>query len=82
VDKSVNTSTAHVCAFCETKSLCKNAKCDAYALVAQTVTIDKHRTTPKLDLKKHFLPTPTTLDQIPSVFQDFVQNWKVAVFIN
>jgi len=32
VYKSVNTSAAHVCAFCETKSLCKNAKCDAYAL--------------------------------------------------
>jgi len=30
VDKSVNTSAAHVCAFCETKSLCKNAKCDAH----------------------------------------------------
>jgi len=40
VDKSVNTSAAHDCAFCETKSLCKNAKCDAYKLfVAQTVTI-------------------------------------------
>jgi len=25
VDKSVNTSAAHVCAFCENKSLCKNA---------------------------------------------------------
>jgi len=37
MDKSVNTTTAHVC---ETKSLCKNAKCDAYTLfVAQTVTI-------------------------------------------
>jgi len=37
VDKSVNTSVVHVC---ETKSLCKNAKCDAYTLfVEQTVTI-------------------------------------------
>jgi len=80
VDKSVNNSTAHVCAFCKTKSLCKNAKCDAYALVAQTVTIGKQRTTPKLDLKIQFLPTPTTLDQTPSVFQDFVQSLKEAVF--
>jgi len=24
VNKSVNPSTAHICAFCETKSLCKN----------------------------------------------------------
>jgi len=40
VDKSVNTSAAHVCAFCETTSLCKNAKCDAYKhFVAQAVTI-------------------------------------------
>jgi len=36
VDKSVNTSTAHFCAICETKSLYKNAKCDAYALVCGT----------------------------------------------
>jgi len=40
VDKLVNTSAAHFCTFCETKSLRKNAKCDAYAFfVAQTVTI-------------------------------------------
>jgi len=32
VDKLVNTSAAHICTFCETKSLRKNAKCDAYAL--------------------------------------------------
>ena len=32
VDKSVNTIAAHDCAFCETKSLCKNAKCDAYGI--------------------------------------------------
>jgi len=41
VDQSVNTSSAHVCAFCEIKSLCKNAKCATYTLfVAQTVTIN------------------------------------------
>ena len=40
MDKLVNTSAAHVCAFCEIKSLCKNAKCDVYVLlVAQIVTI-------------------------------------------
>jgi len=32
VKKSGNTSAAHICAFCETKSLCKKAKCDAYGL--------------------------------------------------
>ena len=32
VYKSVNTSAAHICEFCETKALSKNAKCDAYAL--------------------------------------------------
>jgi len=36
VKKSVNTSAAHICAFCETKSLCKNAKCDAYGLFCGT----------------------------------------------
>jgi len=30
VDKSVDTSAAHICAFCHTMSLCKNAKRDAY----------------------------------------------------
>jgi len=30
VDKLVNTSAAHICAFCHTMSLCKNATCDAY----------------------------------------------------
>ena len=40
VDKSVNTRAAHVCTLCETKSLCKNAKCEANTLfVTQTVTI-------------------------------------------
>jgi len=40
VAKSVSTSAVHVCAFCETKSVCTDAKCDAYTLfVAQTVTI-------------------------------------------
>ena len=41
MDKSVNTNAAYVCAFCETKSLCKNAKRDAYTRFfgAQTVTI-------------------------------------------
>ena len=32
VKKSVNTSAAHICAFCETKPLYKNGKCDAYRL--------------------------------------------------
>ena len=36
VSKSVNTSAAHICAFCETKYWCKNAKCDAYGLFRGT----------------------------------------------
>ena len=36
VNMPVNTSTAHICAFCETRSLCKNAKCDAYGLFCGT----------------------------------------------
>ena len=39
VDKSVNTSAVHVCAFYETRTLCKNAKCDAYNVFCGTVTI-------------------------------------------
>jgi len=36
VKKSVNTSPAHICAFCGTQPLCKNAKCDAYCLFCGT----------------------------------------------
>jgi len=36
VDKLVNTSAVHVSAFCKTKCLYKNAKCDAYALFCGT----------------------------------------------
>jgi len=36
VAKSVSTSAVHVCAFCETKSVCTNAKCDAYTLFCGT----------------------------------------------
>jgi len=37
VNKSVKTTAAHIiCAFCETESLWKNAKCDAYALFCGT----------------------------------------------
>ena len=32
VNKSVKTTAAHICAFCETETLWKNAKCDAYGL--------------------------------------------------
>jgi len=40
VDKSVNTSAAHVRAFCETKSLCKTQSVTlTYFFAAQTVTI-------------------------------------------
>jgi len=36
VNKSVNTTAVQIRAFCETKSLCKNAKCDAYGLFRGT----------------------------------------------
>ena len=49
VDKLVNTSTAHVCAFCKTKFLCKNAKYDGYALFCGTVILDEQRTRPESD---------------------------------
>ena len=38
-DKSVSTSEAHVCTFCETKSLCKNAKCDTHTLFCGTNSV-------------------------------------------
>jgi len=57
VDKSVNTSPAHICAFYETKSLCKNA---------ETVALGKQRINRSRTFKQKFLPTPTTLDQTPS----------------
>ena len=36
VDRSVNTNTAHACAFYETKTVCKNAKFHAYTLFFST----------------------------------------------
>jgi len=55
VDKLVNTSAAHIWAFCDTKSLSKNAKCDTYALffVAQTVTIGEQKISPKSHILKN-----------------------------
>jgi len=41
VNKSVNTRAAHICAFCETWSLCQNAKCDAYGLFCGTNTYNR-----------------------------------------
>jgi len=53
VYKSVNTSAAHVCAFCETKSLCKNAKCDAYALFCGTNSYNRQaEDQPEVGFKK------------------------------
>jgi len=65
VNKSVNTTAAHICAFCETKSLCKNAKCDACGLFHDTNSHNR-RTEDQPEVgyfKKEILPTPTTLDQ-------------------
>jgi len=64
LNKSVNTSAAHICAFCETKSLCKNAKCDAYRLFCGTNSLNQQaEDQPEVWFFKKILPTPTTLDQ-------------------
>jgi len=80
VSKSVNTTAAHICAFCETKSLCKNAKCDAYGLFRCTNSHNwRAEDQPEVGyFLKEFLPTPTTLDQTPSDYPDLV---VVAVLV-
>ena len=68
VNKSVNTTAAHICAFCDTKSLCKNAKCEAYALFRGTNSNNRRaEDQPEVGyFFKEFLPTFTTLEQTPS----------------
>jgi len=66
VNKSVNTIAAHICAFCETKSLCKNAKCEAYGLFGTNSYNRRAEDQPEVGyFLKYFLPTATTLDQTP-----------------
>ena len=74
VNKSVNTCAAHICAFCETKSLCKNAKCDAYGLFRGTNSLNRRaEDQPEVGyFLKEFLSTPTTLDQTPSDYPSLV----------
>jgi len=80
VKKSVNTSAALVCAFCETKSLCKNAKCDAYTLFCGTNSHNRRaEDQPGVGFfKKEVLPTPTTLDQTPSDNAGLVAVFKIS----
>ena len=80
VNKSVNTTAAHICAFCETKSLCKNAKCDAYGHFGGTNSHNRRaEDQPEVGyFFKEFLPTPTTLDHTPSEYTGLV---VVAVLI-
>jgi len=65
VNKSVNTTAAHICAFCETKSLCKNAKCDAFGLLRGTSSHNRRaEDQPEVGyFLKKYLPTPATLDR-------------------
>ena len=56
VNKSVNTNSAHICAFCETRS-CAKTLCVTLTefFVAQTVTIGEQKISPKSDFfKKNF----------------------------
>jgi len=80
VDKSVNTTAVHICAFCETKSLCKKAKCDAYGLFRGTNSQNR-RAEDQQEVGyffKEFLPTPTTPDQTPADYPVLV---VVAVLV-
>jgi len=79
VNKSVNTTAAHICAFCETKSFCKNAKYDAYGLFRGTNSHNR-RTEDQSEVGylKKILPTPTTVDQTPSEYPGLV---VVAVLV-
>jgi len=74
VNKSVNTTAAHIYAFCDTKSLCKNSKCDAYGLFRGTNSHSwRAEDQPEVGyFLKEFLPTPTTLDQAPSDYPGLV----------
>jgi len=58
VDNSVKTSAAHICAFCETKSLCKNAKCDAHGFFCSTVTIGEQKLSPGSNFLKRIFTDP------------------------
>ena len=68
VNKSVNTTAPHICSFCETKSLCTNAKFDAFGISYGTNShIRRAEDQPEVGFfLKEFLPTPTTPDQTPS----------------
>ena len=74
VNKSVNTTAGRICAFFETKSLCKNAKCDAYGRFCGTNNHNRRaENQPEVGyFLKEFLPTPTTLDQTPSDYTGLV----------
>jgi len=73
VDNSVNTRAAHVCGFCETKYLRKNAKCNGYASFCGTNSHNRQaEDQPEVGIKKKNLPTPTTLDQTPSDYAGLV----------
>jgi len=58
VNKLVNTAAAHVCAFCETKSLYKNKSVRLTDFfVAQTVTVGEQKISSKSDIfLKNFYP--------------------------
>ena len=71
VDKSLNTSVTHVCAFCETNSSCKNAKCDAYVLFCGTNShkIGEQKISPESDLfKRIFIDSDYPGPVVPNLF--------------
>ena len=81
VNKSVNTTVAHIYAFCETKPLCINA------IVWRLRTFSWHKQSQSASRRSDrswiffliiFLSTPTTLDQTPSDYPGVV---VVAVLI-
>ena len=79
LNKSVKTTAAHICAFCETTSLCKNAKYAAYGIFRGTNSHNRRADQPEVGyFLKEFLPTPTTLHQTPSDHPDLV---AVAVLV-
>ena len=78
MDKSVNTSAANVCAFCELSPCAKMRSLTfTHFFEARTGTIGKQMISPKSDFSKIISPTPTTLDRTPSDYAGLV---VVAVF--
>ena len=67
MSKSVNTSAAHICTFCETKSLCKNTVWRLRTFCGTNSHNQRAEDQPEVWVfSKEFWPTQTTPDQTPS----------------